>query len=162
MIQTDLNKLRVTRKLTQTRGQCRGGGTDKLTLLVELPDDGVQVGVLESHVTSSHRHRGRVEAALLRSVEFKEQRQEEVQEVQRGVKVLTSVRAEEQQQVCEEEQEELLLLLLRLGQTRRIRSELPPPPSGCLPAPSTGLHAELRQSSQAERSTGRKQLLISK
>lgn len=34
----------------------------KLTLLVKLPDDGVQVGVLESHVTASHRHRGRVEA----------------------------------------------------------------------------------------------------
>lgn len=27
-----------------------------LTLLVEFPDDGVQVGVLERNVTSSHRH----------------------------------------------------------------------------------------------------------
>lgn len=31
---------------------------EKLTLLVEFPDDGVQVGVLESHVTTSDRHRG--------------------------------------------------------------------------------------------------------
>lgn len=114
---------------------------DKLTLLVELPDDGVQVGVLESHVTASHRHRGRLKAALLRAVELKVRRQEEIQKEQRGDKVrrlTTSVRAEEQQQVCEEKQEELLLLLrLRLGQTSRIRSELPaPPPPGRLPAGS--------------------------
>lgn len=27
-----------------------------LTLLVEFPDDGVQVGVLERNMTASHRH----------------------------------------------------------------------------------------------------------
>lgn len=104
-------------------------------MLVELPDDGVQVGVLESHVTASHRHRGRLEAALPRAVELKEQRQEEMQEEHRGVKVRRLTTSAEQQQVCEEKQEELLLLLrLRLGRTSRIRSELPAPPPGRLPA----------------------------
>lgn len=37
---------------------CRSLISRVLTLLVEFPDDSVQVGVLERNVTASHRHFG--------------------------------------------------------------------------------------------------------